>query len=683
MKVWFASARRARVAFVSVLLVMLGVHCCTVRLVAQPYLEVRPVSFGDAASLQRLNVNVDVTGLLPAARIDTRFMPLMNNDSLMRAEGNKATGPFQFGHSLKVRLGTDNAGTWETLPNGDRIWRLRVVSPGAYSLNFLYDKFVVPEGALFFIYNDLRVEKNKDNLIGAFSSEHSSSGVYATDLLKGSSAVLEYYEPRAVRGKGAISLSNVIHGYRDAFAYLKTLLSSSKKNDDAEMASLSCQVDVNSPAGANYQTVKRGVAVVLTNLGTSLCSGSLINNTGTSYRPYFLTALHCTRKRSGVLDGSDIQYLQSWLFKFNYESGGLQPITYGNGCTFRASNAGSDMLLVELNQKVSSSLFFNGWSNAGATTPATPVAAIHHPGGDLKKIATSNNPIFSATASSSQFDYQSQVWGVTWDFSNGLNTGGLLEAASSGAPLLNQQLRIVGQDFGSDGQSFTVCGQPQTEYFGRFDISWPFVQSWLNPGGGITDYNGAPPMNVTITGLSKLAPGSTAVLTANVSGGVPPYQYDWYVIYPPSTIEYYLASGQSLTIYGNTDEQQFIARIRDAATPQGKIDQAFKTVVNGFGTFALRPPVEIQIPIAASPNPFSENSLVSYTLPDDATVSVEICNALQQPVLTLANNARQQAGYHEFTVQKHLPNGAYFVRLTAQDRTGKMLRTSFSIMVAK
>jgi hypothetical protein len=58
-------------------------------------------------------------------------------------------------------------------------------------------------------------------------------------------------------------------------------------------------------------------------------------------------------------------------------------------------------------------------------------------------------------------------------------------------------------------------------------------------------------------------------------------------------------------------------------------------------------------------------------------------NALQQPVLTLANNARQQAGHHEFTVQNHLPNGAYFVRLTAQDSSGRMVRTSVSIMVTK
>jgi hypothetical protein len=676
----FAVVGRVCAAAVSagMLLVLLGVHFCTVRLFAQPYLDVRPISFGDAVSMERLKLNLDVSGLLPAARIDTRFMPPVNNDSLVRTEAKRLAGPFTFGHSMKVRLGTDNAGTWETLPNGDRIWRLRVVSPGALSLNFLYDKFVVPEGALFFIYNDLQVEKNNNNLIGAFSSEHSSSGLYATDVLKGSTAVLEYYEPRAVRGKGTIAVSSVVYGYRDAFAYLKSLTPSSKNNADGEMASLSCQVDVNSPAGANYQTVKRSVALVLTNSGTAFCSGSLINNSGTSYRPYFLTALHCTRQTSGVLDATNIQSLQSWLFKFNAESGGLQPITYGNGCTFRAAHPGSDMLLVELNQKVSTSLFLNGWSNI-STTPAAPVAAVHHPRGDLKKISVSNNPLFSQSISLLGFNYAIQAWSVNWNFNNNINVGGLLEIGSSGSPLFNQQFRIVGQ--AASTEQTAQCGIQQTAFFGRFDISWPFVQSWLNPGGGITDYDGAPPMNVFIDGPSILNSGSMAVLTADAIGGVPPYQYDWYVTFPPSTIEYYGGSGPTLSIVGSPNERQFIVRARDAAAPQGKIEQGFKTVINGFEVLAVRPPVEI--PIEVAPNPLSETSVISYTLPDDATVSVEICNALQQPVMTLAKSTPQQAGSHEFTVQNHLPNGAYFVRLTAHNATGRMVRTSSSIMVAK
>jgi Trypsin-like peptidase domain len=663
---------------VPLLLLLISTLFCVPMLFAQPYLDVRPISFDDAASQRRFGVSVDVKGLLPLERVDAHMMPLVSNDSLLNTEEKKTSGPFKFGYPKKVRLGTDNAGTWETLPNGDRIWRLRIISPGAYSLNFIYDAFTLPEGSLFFIYDDLQLPKVQNNLIGAFSSEHSSTtGVYATDLLKGGVAILEYYEPRAVRGKGKISLSYVIHAYKDALGYTQLLGEEPKKNgSEVAGSALGCHLDVNGSAGTNYQTVKKGVAVVLAGLGTELCSGSLINNTGTSYRPYFLTALHCVGKPSGILDAVDTQYLQAWMFKFNYESGGSQSIVYGNGCTLRASNTDGDMLMVELNQKVSTSLFLNGWSNL-SSAPTTPVVSIHHPRGDLKKISISNSTPTSTAGRLLGFTYLIQEWQVGWDYANGVNTGGLIEPGSSGGPLFNQQLRIVGQNSGID---LANCGSQQTAFIGKLDASWTSLQSWLNPAGGTVDYDGAPPMNITVNGPGRLTPGNTGTLTANVSGGLLPYQYDWYVTYPPNATEYYLTSGSSsLTIYGNTDEQEFIVRVRDAALPQGKIEEARRTVVNGFGTLLAHSPSEISI--ETYPNPVSVNSVISYTLPDDAIVQMEVCNTLMQTVAVLAKDVYQKAGYQELRVNKELPNGAYFIRFVAREVSGAVHRQAQSVFV--
>src|SRR5688572_13685137 len=38
--------------------------------------------------------------------------------------------PYRFGQGIDVALGLQNAGSWEDLPNGQRLWRLRVQSPG-------------------------------------------------------------------------------------------------------------------------------------------------------------------------------------------------------------------------------------------------------------------------------------------------------------------------------------------------------------------------------------------------------------------------------------------------------------------------------------------------------------------------------------------------------------------------
>ena len=87
---------------------------------------------------------------------------LLAEDELEAQQGIPV--PFRFGYPFDVSLGLDNAGTWTELPNGDYVWRLRIVSPGAYSINLLYDEFKLPPGAKFFIYNE-----DRSMVLGAFS----------------------------------------------------------------------------------------------------------------------------------------------------------------------------------------------------------------------------------------------------------------------------------------------------------------------------------------------------------------------------------------------------------------------------------------------------------------------------------------------------------------------------------
>jgi hypothetical protein len=55
--------------------------------------------------------------------------------------------PPRFGHKHKVNYSLANSGEWANLPDGSRLWRLVVSSPGALSINLLYDKFWIPAGA--------------------------------------------------------------------------------------------------------------------------------------------------------------------------------------------------------------------------------------------------------------------------------------------------------------------------------------------------------------------------------------------------------------------------------------------------------------------------------------------------------------------------------------------------------
>ena len=84
--------------------------------------------------------------------------------------------PFRYGYPLDVQLGLDNAGTWTDLPDGGRLWRLRIVSPGAKSINLIYDRFEMLPGGQFFVYNP-----DRSMVLGAFTANNNSEeGVFST-----------------------------------------------------------------------------------------------------------------------------------------------------------------------------------------------------------------------------------------------------------------------------------------------------------------------------------------------------------------------------------------------------------------------------------------------------------------------------------------------------------------------
>ena len=60
--------------------------------------------------------------------------------------------PIRFGMDIPTNFNLTNSGQWENLANGDRVWRLKIKSEGAYSLNFILKNFYLPEGARLFIF---------------------------------------------------------------------------------------------------------------------------------------------------------------------------------------------------------------------------------------------------------------------------------------------------------------------------------------------------------------------------------------------------------------------------------------------------------------------------------------------------------------------------------------------------
>ena len=211
-------------------------------------------------------------------QISPIILPSFNERAIQiedEANDKNLSIPYRFGYKFEVNYNLENSGTWETLPNGDRIWRIRFLSDGAKSLNFILEDFFIPFGANLFLYNN-----EKTDLLGAYNfTQNNKNKTLGTWLVKGEDITLEYFEPASQVGKGSFTVKNITHGYR-----------SGNLN-----ASNDCNFDVNCSIGSDADPlkdiVKKSVALILVN-GASMCSGALINNTAKDKKPYFLTAHH-------------------------------------------------------------------------------------------------------------------------------------------------------------------------------------------------------------------------------------------------------------------------------------------------------------------------------------------------------------------------------------------------------
>src|SRR5262249_35416782 len=151
-----------------------------------------------------------------------------------------------------VDLGLQNAGVWETLANGDRVWRLRISSPGAYSLSAIFSRFVLPGGSSLFVYDDAG-----NQMLGSYDDRNvKDDHEFAIEPLPGDAMTLEYDEPAPVAGQGELQLRSVIHDYRDILGLLKD-------QPGAGDASGACEVDVNCPIGAPWVNQRNSVTVLL------------------------------------------------------------------------------------------------------------------------------------------------------------------------------------------------------------------------------------------------------------------------------------------------------------------------------------------------------------------------------------------------------------------------------------
>lgn len=400
-------------------------------------------------SAQIATESIEPSAIYPLKSITSKVdMPVVDVEKLKiedELEQIKGELPPRFGEKSMVQLSPKTHGEFTVLPNGDRVWRMRVYSKDAFSINFLFDKFRLSPKSELFLYNE-----DKSYIIGAFTaSNNKADGMFATAPVKGDLVTLELYEPKEEIGQSIVSVSHVVHAYRNLFRLADE---GSRGFGDSG----ACNIDVECPESVGWEDQINSVALIIVN-GSRSCSGAMVNNTAEDGVPYFLSANHC---------GTDMD--NSWVYVFDYKSptcGGVDGDLTNSitGSTLVANYSPSDMTLAELTSAPppAYTVFYAGWDITNNASPGA--TGIHHPRGDVMKISHNTDALYSGNWGTGASNVPSGNHWVVDDWEEGTT-----EPGSSGSALFNTENRIVGQLHGGGAS----CSNITYDSYGKTFTSW-------------------------------------------------------------------------------------------------------------------------------------------------------------------------------------------------------------------
>ncbi|TAJ12026.1 T9SS C-terminal target domain-containing protein [Marinilabiliaceae bacterium JC017] len=447
-----------------------------------------------ALSLVSTSIKAQISyGGLPSQLETTpEYVTMPSLPVLMKAEvqDNNSVGPLTFAHPFFVNYSPDNSGQWTVTDDGTRVWRLGIYSKGAKSINLIFDRFEIPEGGKVFVYNP-----DRSVVLGAFTDlSNKSSGLFAIAPVPGDEVILEYQEEPEVSKKVDLLLSAVNHDYLGVYSQM---MSKAGRFGD----SCGWHPEVNCFEG-KPDKISQSVCRIIVD-GTELCSGTLLNNVKEDGTPYFLTAAHCLKKTLSA---------QSIVFYFNYET--PECISFVEGTKMQTISGSSlcaqvdtmDFALVKMDEIPPAEFrpYYAGWTLS--ESPQGPSFAIHHPMGDVKKVAKDNESPRDATFHQTDINGNPFIkdghWFIErWD-------DGTTEGGSSGCGLFNSDGLLIGSLSGG----LASCSHPIEDYFARLNKMWDHLGQenaqlahWLDPDNtGAKSMSGFDYYNEKVIRLSHL-----------------------------------------------------------------------------------------------------------------------------------------------------------------------------------
>ena len=383
---------------------------------------------------------------------------------------------------IAVSIRPDRDGSWETLDDGSRLWRVAVRAIGATDLRLAFAHFALPQGATFYVIGADSYYQ------GPYTAADAPANTFYSSAVPGDTATIELRIPRDSNfARDAIELTSVGAGFRDVFRRAKAV------TDTGPGTSGACNVNVVCPLGQPYPDQIHSVAyfefIDDDEHAYYLCTGTLMADVPHDRKNYFLTAAHCISSSAEA---------SSMIVYWNYQStqcAGLSPPAGGflnddqHGATLRATRDDADFTLVELSQAPDESwnVYYAGW-DASNTTPAGTIG-IHHPSGDAKKITAGPRPSTTDNCIGTGGSSTNTHW-WTGPYSQGTTEGGssgsgLFVVAGSGHEKL--LIGTLSGGFAACSTSNPSVPNDDNDCYGKLASAWNGASSavrlrdWLDP----------------------------------------------------------------------------------------------------------------------------------------------------------------------------------------------------------
>lgn len=205
--------------------------------------------------------------------------------------------------------------------------------------------------------------------------------------------------------------------------------------------------------------------------GSYLCTGTLLNSAGGTFAPYFYSAAHCISTQSTASTLTTWWFYESTTCGSNILNPGNQQV--GGGATLLYADTSYDISFMRLNNSPPGGATYAGW-DAATLTGGTPLTAIHHPSGDLKKVSLGTfGGYVTPTEMGRSVSFIKSAWNST--------STGVTEGGSSGSGIFTNtgsQYAFRGGLLGGPS-SCTASSSSLYDYYSRFDVAYQNVSQYL------------------------------------------------------------------------------------------------------------------------------------------------------------------------------------------------------------